>query len=91
MLAGAGHPGIAKTLHAELGSPVVILADGSLPLAVRPSATELEPLARQSGGTADGSGEYALRDHPGRAGFARTWRCNVRSRRQVSVSCSVPV
>jgi sugar diacid utilization regulator/putative methionine-R-sulfoxide reductase with GAF domain len=67
VLAGAGHPGIAKTLHAELGSPVVILAAGSLPLAVCPSATELEPLRETVRRHGRRPGEYALPDQPGRA------------------------
>jgi sugar diacid utilization regulator/putative methionine-R-sulfoxide reductase with GAF domain len=66
VLAGAGHPGIAKTLHAELGSPVVILAGGSLPLAVCPPATELEPLRETVRRHGRRPGEYALPDHPGR-------------------------
>ncbi len=67
VLAGAGHPGIAKTLHAELGCPVVILADGSLPLAVCPPATELEPLRETVRRHGRRPGEYALPEHPGRA------------------------
>lgn len=45
VLAGAGHAGIAKTLHTELGNAVAILADdGTRPLAVCPSTTAVGPL-----------------------------------------------
>jgi sugar diacid utilization regulator/GAF domain-containing protein len=67
VLAGAGHPGIARTLHAELGSPVVILADGQLPLAVCPSATELGPLQETVRRHGRRPGEYALPGDQGRS------------------------
>jgi sugar diacid utilization regulator/putative methionine-R-sulfoxide reductase with GAF domain len=60
VLTGTGHAGIAKTLHAELGSPVVILADGQLPLAVCPPATELPPLRDTVRRHGRRPGEYAL-------------------------------
>ena len=67
VLAGAGHPGIARTLHAELGSPVVILADGQLPLAVCPPATELGPLRETVRRHGRRPGEYALPGDQGRS------------------------
>jgi GAF domain-containing protein len=67
VLAGAGHPGIARTLHAELGDPVVILADDRMPLAVCPSATELDPLRETVQRHGRRAGVYALPGQPGLA------------------------
>jgi sugar diacid utilization regulator/putative methionine-R-sulfoxide reductase with GAF domain len=67
VLAGAGHAGIAKTLHAELGSPVVILGDGRQPLAVCPPAVDLEPLRETVRRHGRRPGEYALPGDPARS------------------------
>lgn len=67
VLAGAGHLGIARTLHAELGSPVVILADGQLPLAVCPPATELGLLRETVRRHGRRPGEHALPGDQGRS------------------------
>jgi len=70
VLAGAGYPGIAKTLHAELGNPVVILGEGQQPLAMSPQAVELpvlQNLVRRHGrrpGEYPLPGEGALRIQP---------------------------
>jgi len=83
VLAGAGHAGIAKTLHVELGSPVVILGDARPPLAACPPAVDLEPLLQTVRRHGRRPGEYALpATRPGRCGFSpscwtatRTDRC----------------
>jgi len=83
VLAGAGYPGIAKTLHAELGNPVVILGEGQQPLAMSPPAVELpvlQDLVRRHGrrpGEYPLPGEGALRGAgtpPGEGGQQRAVR-----------------
>jgi len=64
VLAGAGHPGIARTLYTQLGSPVVILADGRLPVAVCPPGTELGPLRATVRRHGRRPGEYSLPGQP---------------------------
>jgi sugar diacid utilization regulator/putative methionine-R-sulfoxide reductase with GAF domain len=74
VLAGAGYPGIAKTLHAELGHPVVILGEGEQPLAMSPPAVDLpalQDLVRKHGRR---PGEYSLPDGGEGAGLPRALR-----------------
>jgi sugar diacid utilization regulator/putative methionine-R-sulfoxide reductase with GAF domain len=65
VLAGAGYPGIAKTLHAELGNPVVILGEGQQPLAMSPQAVDLPALQDMVRKHGRRPGEYALPDDSG--------------------------
>jgi putative methionine-R-sulfoxide reductase with GAF domain len=60
VLAGAGYPGIAKTLHAELGNPVVILGEGQQPLAMSPPAVDLPALQDMVRKHGRRPGEYPL-------------------------------
>jgi sugar diacid utilization regulator/putative methionine-R-sulfoxide reductase with GAF domain len=62
VLAGAGYPGIAKTLHAELGNPVVILGEGQQPLAMSPPAVDLPALQDTVRKHGRRPGEYPLPD-----------------------------
>ena len=66
VLAGAGYPGIAKTLHAELGNPVAILGEGQQPLAVSPQGVDLRPLQEIVRLHGRRPGEHALPDDAGR-------------------------
>ena len=65
VLAGAGYPGIAKTLHAELGNPVAILGEGQQPLAMSPQAADLPALQEMVRRHGRRPGEFALPDESG--------------------------